>query len=88
MTFAIFIVLALGLFIGVLNILPVASAYAFSFTPSIIVIIGYMRAWNFLFPISELLGLVGAFITFEIAVWVWHVLWKITKFIRGHTDGA
>jgi len=88
MTFAIFIVLILGLFIALLNILPLASAYAFSFAPSVAIIVGYMKAWDFMFPIHELLTLVIAFFVFEIAVWTWHVLWKVVKFIRGHSEGA
>jgi len=88
MTFAIFIVLVLGLFIALLNILPIAGAYAFSFTPSIITIVSYMRAWDFLLPIHELFILVGAFFTFEIAIWTWHVSWKVVKMIRGASDSA
>jgi len=88
MTFAIFIVLALGLFIAVLNILPVASTLGFSFEPAVETIISYMNAWDFMFPVHELLTLVGIYIIFEIAIWFWHTLWKITKFVRGHTDGA
>jgi len=47
-----------------------------------------MNSWDFLFPVTELLSLVVAFVTFEIAVWTWHVLWKVIKFLRGHSDGA
>jgi len=88
MTFAVFIVLVLGLFIALLNVLPLASSYAFSFSPSISTIVSYMKAWNFMFPIQELLTLVTAFFIFEIAIWTWHVSWKVVKMIRGHSDGA
>jgi len=88
MTFAIFIVLILGLFIAVLNILPLASAYAFSFAPSVATIVGFMKAWDFMFPVHEILALVVAFFVFEISIWTWQVLWRIVKFIRGHSDGA
>jgi len=88
MIFGVFIILALGLFIAVLNILPLANTYAFSFAPAISVIAGYMKSWDFMFPIHELLTLVIAYFTFEIAIWVWHVLWKVVKLIRGHSDGA
>jgi len=88
MTFAIYIILVLGVFIGALNILPNATDYAFSFAPSITLVAGYMKAWDFLFPIHELITLVTAFVAFEISVWVWHVLWKVVKFLRGHSDGA
>jgi len=88
MTFAIFIVLALGLFIAFLNILPTATALGFSFQPAIVTIVGYMKAWDFMFPIHELFILLGAFVTFEIALWSWQAGWKVVKFIRGHSDGS
>jgi len=88
MTFAIFIILILGLFVAVLNFLPNAAALGFSFAPAVVTIISYMHAWDYLFPIHELLLLVSIMIGFEVAVWVWQVLWKVTRFIRGHSDGA
>jgi len=88
MTFAIFIVLILGLFIALLNVLPEAGALSFSFEPAIEQIVAYMNAWDYLFPIHELLTLVAIFVGFEIAIWVWHVSWRVVKFIRGHSDGA
>ena len=88
MTFAIYIILVLGLFIAFLNIMPTAAAIGFSFTPAITTIVGYMKAWDFMFPIHELFILLSAFITFEIALWTWHTGWKVVKFIRGHSDGS
>jgi len=87
MTFAIFIILVLGVFIGLLNVLPNATALGFSFQAAISSIVGFMNAWDYLFPIHELLTIVAIFIGFEIAVWIWHVSWKVVKFIRGHSDG-
>jgi len=88
MTFAIFIVLILGLFIAILNILPTAAGLSFSFTPAVIKIISIMHAWDYLFPIHELLALTTIMILFEVGIWIWHVLFKTAKFIRGHSDGA
>jgi len=88
MTFAIYIVIVLGVFIGILNILPTAASLGFTFVPAVVTIVGYMKAWDFMFPIHELLALVLIVIFFEIAIWTWHVLWKIVKFLRGHSDGA
>jgi len=88
MTFAIFIVLILGVFIAVLNILPSISSFSFDAGTALSIILGYMRAWNFLFPIGELLLLILAVISFEVSIWIWHVLWRIVKFLRGHSDGA
>jgi len=88
MTFAIFIVLILGLFIAGLNVLPTAASLGFSFEPAVETLIGYMNAWNWMFPVHELLICVGIVIAYEVAVWVWHVLWRVIKFIRGSSDGS
>jgi len=88
MTFAIFIILVLGLFIAILNILPTAAALGFSFAPSVATIVAYMNAWNFMFPIHELLYCVGIVVGLEIAIWVWKILMGTAKFIRGHSDGS
>lgn len=89
MTFAIYIVLILGVFIALLNILPTAASLGFSFTPAVITIVGYMKAWDFMFPIHELFALVILYIlTIDIPLWTWQISWKIIKFLRGHSDGA
>jgi len=88
MTFAIFIVLILGVFVTLLNLLPNVASFGFDATSAITTIMSYMRAWDFLFPIHEMLLLLAAVISFEVSVWIWHVLWRIVKFLRGHSDGA
>jgi len=88
MTFAIFIVLIFGVFIGLLNVLPDVTQFPIDATSSFGLIVGTMRAWDFFFPIHELLILVTAVIVFEVTVWFWHVSWRIVKFMRGHSDGA
>jgi len=88
MTFAIFIVLVLGLFIALLNILPSVESLGIPIGSSIATLISYARAWDFIFPIHETITLVGIVIAFEVSVWIWHVSWKIVKMIRGHSDGA
>jgi len=88
MTFAVFIVLVLGVFIALLNVLPTAAALGFSFQPAVATIAGYMMAWNFMFPIAELFTFLKLFIALEIGIWVWKVSIGTIKFIRGHSDGA
>jgi len=88
MTFAIFIVLVLGVFIALLNILPPITAFSFDAGSAISMIIGYMRAWDFLLPIHETLLLMISMISFEVSIWVWHVSWKVVKMLRGHSDGS
>jgi len=87
MTFAIFIVLIIGLFIAFLNLLPVATTFGISLTPAIITITGYMKAWNFMFPIQELFIMLSIFIGVEITIWGLTQGKKVIKFIRGHSDG-
>jgi len=89
MSFAIFIVLVLGLFVAVLNWLPVAPlTLPFGFANSLVLIVGYMKAWDFFLPISELFIAVKIVLVYELTVWAWHVIVKVTKFIRGHSDGS
>jgi len=86
MTFAIFFVLILGLFIAFLNLLPIAGALSFSFTPAVITIINFMKAWDFMFPIHELFIFLGTFVGLELTLWGLKQLKGVIKFIRGHTD--
>jgi len=88
MTFAIFIVLILGVFVTLLNLLPTVASFGFDAGTAVSTILGYMRAWDFLFPIHETLILLAGVISFEVSIWVWHVSWRIVKFLRGHSDGA
>jgi len=88
MTFAVFIVLVFGVFVTLLNLLPPVSAFGFDASGAVTTIIQFMRAWDFIFPIHELLILVASVISFEISIWVWHVSWRVVKFLRGHSDGA
>lgn len=88
MTFAIFILLTFGLFIGLLNILPTADALPSGIDNAFGYVIKTMKAWDFLFPITEMLTLTLIVIIIEVALWNWGVAWKIVKFVRGHADGA
>jgi len=88
MTFAVFIVLILGVFIGLLNILPSVSAFPIDGTNTFGTIISFMKAWDFFLPIHELLILVTITFTFEISVWFWHISMRVVRFLRGHADGA
>lgn len=83
MTFAIFMALFLALFIAVLNIAPTAGTLPITISGSITAIIAYMKAWNFLFPISELFICVGIVVLFDIAIWSWKQLVRVVHIIRG-----
>jgi len=82
-TSAIFIVLFLGFLVAGLNILPVAGGLSVSISSAIAIIIGYMKAWNFFFPITELFICFGIVMTIEIVIWGWHgIKWLIHLFSR------
>lgn len=83
MTFAIFIIIFLALFLTVLNVLPTADALPSAFATSIDTIIGYMMAWNFIFPIQELLFCVGIIILVEVSIWFWKAFKWLLQIIRG-----
>jgi len=88
MTFAIFIILVFGVFIGLLNILPNITAFPVDGANALGSIIAFMKTWDFLLPITELMILAGVVITIEVSIWVWHMSMKVVKFLRGHSDGA
>jgi len=83
MTWAIYIALFLALFIGVLNILPTAGALSPNIVAGISFVVGEMKAWNFLFPITELLICTGAVISLMVGIWVWHAFRWLLHLIRG-----
>jgi len=86
MTTAIFLILFFAFLVAVLNFLPLAGTTVPAFLTAIATFVVYMKAWNFLFPISELLFCVGIVVGFEIIVWTWHVLRWILKIVRGATS--
>lgn len=87
MIFAVFIVLVLGLFIAILNLLPAVTAFPIDATSAFAYIIGIAKGWDLLFPIHEMIFLlISVIIPFEVAVWVWHTLRKVASFVRGHND--
>lgn len=88
MTFAIFIVLFLGLLVTGLNFLPDATALNDSFASSLHLIVGTMKAWNFMFAISDLFVCLTIVLTFEAIVWGWHAIKWMLHIIRGSNDSA
>lgn len=86
MTTAIFLALFFIVFVAVLNWLPLAGATLPAFSTAITTLVGYMKAWDFLFPITELFICVGIVVSFEVIVWSWHALNYALKKIRGATS--
>lgn len=85
MSTTIFLLLFFAFLIAVLNFLPVASPLSASFTSSLTLVIGYMKAWDFLFPITELMICVGLVMAYELAFWGWKGIVQVTRLIRGTT---
>jgi len=88
MTFAIFIVLFLGLFIGILNILPTVNALPTAFTDAITLVISQMKAWNFILPISEIFQMFILIVGLELIIWTWHAFQYVISVIRGNQSGS
>jgi len=86
MTTAIFLILFFALFVAVLNWLPVATATNSAFLTSIATMVGYVKSWDFLFPITELFICVGIVVGFEVIVWGWNVMTWVLKKVRGATQ--
>jgi len=86
MTTAIFLLAFFALFVAILNFLPVMGAVTPQFITAIATMVGYMKAWNDLFPITELFICVAIVVVYEISVWVFHVLWGTAKLTRGGTS--
>jgi len=88
MTFAIFIILILGLFIGGLNILPTMGDSGTTITNSIILLVGWLKTWDFFLPVSEVFQALRIVLIYELVTWGMIATWRTIRFIRGHSDGA
>jgi len=87
MTFAIFFILILGLFIGGLNLLPTIGDSGTAVTNGIILLTGWLKTWNFILPISEMILAIKIIIYYELILWGWHAIKGIIKWFRGHSAG-
>jgi len=85
MTTIIFVILMISFFIAILNWLPAIGASNSFFAISIATMVGYMKSWDFLFPITELFICVAIVVAYEIVVWSWVVLNFVYVRIRGTT---
>jgi len=88
MTFAIFFVLILGLFIGGLNLLPTIGDSGTAVTNGIILLTGWLKTWNFILPVDEVFQALRIVLWYEIVTWGMVATWRIIKFLRGNSDGA
>jgi len=83
MTSAIFLVLFFSFFVAVLNFLPEAGTLSTDFGNGLALIISYMKAWNSIFPITELLTLAGIVTGYYLLLFLWKGLQWVTHVVRG-----
>lgn len=88
MTFAVFIILFVGLFIAVLNFLPTAVIIPMYVWDSIHSLFLQAYAWNTWLPLSTAFTIIVYIILpYEIGSFIFRVLLKTIAVIRGGTDG-
>lgn len=85
-TFGLWFLAVLTAFVVFLNLLPVASTLPFAFSSSVATIVSFMKTWNFILPITEILLMVSVITTIHLAVWAFRVGWKIIHWLRGSTS--
>lgn len=84
-TFGLWFLAILTAFVVFLNLLPVATTLPFQVSQSFAVIVGLMKAWNFILPITEILSMVVIITSVHLSVWAFRVGWKILHWLRGST---
>jgi len=84
MTFALFILVFGAFLLIILNLLPVATALPSEFASSFSTLVSTMKAWDSIFPISELLTVVSLVVTFHIAVLLFKLFRWVIHLIRGN----
>jgi len=83
MTLVLYWIAFIGLFFGILNILPVAGQIAPELQAGLTLIVSNMKAWNALFPITELLASVGVMMAFYIGKYGWKAIKWVIHVVRG-----
>lgn len=83
MTFALFIIAFVVFFFGALNLLPPIEPLPVEFINGFQSIVGAMKAWDSIFPITELLALVIFVVTFDLALWLFKWVIRIIHIVRG-----
>jgi len=83
MTVIIFILIICSVFLLGLNLLPTTSSFP-QIQSAVYLIAGYMKSWNFLFPIDVLFICVGIITVTEIGIWTFKATRWVLHFLRGH----
>jgi len=64
------------------NLLP-TIAYPTAIASSIVLVVGYMNAANFIFPVSTLITVLGLAFSYHGAILLWRLMHLIGGYIRG-----
>ncbi len=84
MTFALFIIAFIIFFFAALNLLPTASVLPTDFVDGFTLIVSNMKAWDAIFPITELLTAVSILASF----YLFKYLVKVIKWVIGVVRGT
>jgi len=87
MTFLIFILGFSTLLIVILNLLPQAVPLSAGFASAFSQIVASMKAWDSIFPISELLQLVAFVAIFESLILLFRLFRWVLHLVRGGNAG-
>lgn len=88
MTFGIYIVLVIGLLLGVLNFLPTAAALDPQVLTAILTFSAKLKSMQFIgLPVDHTLLAVKYTIYYELIIWTWIGVVKLVKFFRGNHSG-
>jgi hypothetical protein len=88
MTTIVFWVAIIGFIFIVLNLLPVPATLPVAFTTSYTLIVSAMKAWDFIFPITELFIVFGLAIWLELGIVTFKLIFKIIHLLRGGSSAA
>jgi len=88
MTTLIFWVGFIGLFFAFLNALPTVGTINPEIQEGLTLIVSNMKAWNELFPIDQLLIIVGLMASFWLAKFGWKAIKWVIHLVRGGGSGA
>jgi len=82
MTTTLYILAILALFLIGVNLLPNVGDYP-AIQEGVLVIAGYMKAWNSFFPIDVLFSIVVIITLTEIAIWGFKAFRWVMHYLRG-----
>lgn len=86
MTLILYFLAFIAFFLVALNLLPIAGALPSGIASGFTLIIGYMKSWNFFFPITELFTLAALVLTFEAGILLFKIVKWLISIVRGNTS--